>query len=247
MGVEEPLDDDDEPYGPDSYSPFVKGSEYKGGIGHGHAKRVMNCGQQFDGQWKDDHEHGNGHLTCDSGSSYNGGWEEGKRHGEGTHAWPSGAQYEGQWTGDRKEGKGKITLASGNTYDGEWKANQRHGWGVFKVAKPNIGGLAVYEGEWYKDSMSGRGTTRCFDGALEISRYESNRRVGEGVRWVDAATLKKKADGTIQPPVGASETDYSGPWRLKDGLEVEVIDAATAASIAAALELPVPKFPFHEG
>ena len=35
--------------------------------------------------------------------------------------------------------------------------------------------------------------------------------------------------------------------RLKDGLEVEVIDAATAASIAAALELPVPKFPFHEG
>ena len=253
-------DEDDYQGGPitaDSYSPMLDGSEYKGGPGSGHAVRVMNCGQQYDGHWKDDHEHGFGHLKVspdptiyaksdNRGSEYSGEWQAGMRHGAGTHTWSGGSTYEGQWSSDVKEGKGKLTLANGNTYDGEWKANQRHGWGVYKVAKPTIGGIAVYEGEWYKDVIHGRGTTRVFDGAVEISRYEGGKRVGEGVRWIDQQTLLKP-DGTRKlPPVGASEEDEAGPWKLVDGLEAGVIDDAGAAAIASSLALPVPTFPFHE-
>jgi len=218
--------------GPDVYSPFTKDSEYQGGPGSGHAVRHMQCGQDFDGYWKDDEPEGPGQVTTTAGSSYHGQWQVGKWHGEGTYKWPSGSSYSGQWVEGKKEGKGKQILYSGNSYDGEWKADKRHGWGLFTVAKPTTAGVVVYEGEWVHDLFTGKGTAKGVDGALEINRYQDGKRIGEGVRWLDPNRVKPG--------------ESTGPFRLTDGKEGEEIDPAEAEAIAQAIGVPVPQFPFHE-
>ena len=57
-----------------SICPFEPGSEYQGGPGAGHAVRHFNCGQEYDGQWKDDEHDGEGSLKTPSGATYTGQW-----------------------------------------------------------------------------------------------------------------------------------------------------------------------------
>mmetsp|Transcript_34144 Transcript_34144/g.67981 ORF Transcript_34144/g.67981 Transcript_34144/m.67981 type:complete len:235 (-) Transcript_34144:272-976(-) len=219
------------PIGPDVYSPFTKASQYQGGPGGGHASREFKCGQHFEGYWKDDEQEGKGHLTTTAGSEYDGEWQAGKWHGKGTYKWQSGSVYAGQWVEGKKQGHGTLTLYSGNTYEGEWKADTRHGWGVYKVHRPTAGGCAVYEGEWANDQCTGRGTSKGFDGAVEINRYENGKRVGAGVRWLDPSRVK----------LG----EATGPFRLTDGREGDLMEEAEAVAIAQEIGVPLPQLPFH--
>lgn len=219
---------------------FAPGSEYHGGPGGGRGVRQFKSGQHFDGGWQDDEQQGHGVLTTQEGTAYDGEWDAGQFHGHGRYQWQSGTVYEGQWSRGVKEGAGKLTQYNGNeqtgftlvsTYEGQFRADERHGSGLYKVVKPTIGGLAVYEGEWAAGRREGVGTQRGTDGHVEISRYKNDLPVGEGARWLDPSLLKPG--------------DFQGPVRLADGKEVEDIDESAAAAIAKALGVAAPTFPFH--
>ena len=92
-------------------------------------------------------------------------------------------------------------------------------------------GLVRYEGEWEQDARTGKGISTGGDGHVELSRYDNGLRVGEGVRLMDETRLDKW------------DNDERGPWRMQDGVEVEVIDVDTAAAIAQSLGLELPRDP----
>ena len=208
---------------------YTADSSYHGGTGGGDARREFACGQYFDGRWENDEQEGHGSLKTKDGNSYEGEWSGGNMHGQGTYTWSSGSSYSGQWEGGIKHGEGTLTLYSGNVYTGQWRNGKRHGWGTLTVAKPTIGSVARYEGEWVDDARTGKGTTINYDGHVELSRYENGQRVGEGLRVLDPAR-KKPFDET-----------FPGPFRLMDGKEVEMVDLPTAEGIAKSLGLAMPE------
>ena len=106
------------------------------------------------------------------------------------------------------------------------------GWGLYIVAKPTIGGLAAYDGEWVDDARTGRGTTKGYDGHMELGRYVNGVRDGEAVRLVDESKLKKD--------------EPKGPFRMMDGKVLEEITEEEALVIAQRLGFkgPLPTFPW---
>lgn len=217
---------------------FTPESTYHGGPGEGHGIRQFNSGQHFDGHWKDEEQEGRGSLTTKEGTSYHGDWSKGMMHGQGKYTFlanpKAGGQasgYDGEWSEGQFHGRGKLVLYSGNSYDGEWRKNKRNGWGIYRVAKPIVGGLAVYEGQWVDDARTGKGMSKGADGHIEVCIYENGLRVGEGVRILDPSLLH-----TITGPLlkGEAKNFYKTMFlRLEDGIEKEEIEQSAAEAIAA--------------
>lgn len=88
-----------------------------------------------------------------------------------------------------------------------------------------------YEGEWEHDARTGKGISTGGDGHVELSRYDNGLRVGDGVRLMDETRLMKW------------DNEEHGPWRMKDGVELAVIDVEEAAAIAKGLGLELPRDP----
>ena len=77
----------------------------------------------------------------------------------------------------------------------------------------------VYEGGWNNGFKDGPGTYRWKDGEVDISRYSSDYRVEEGVRWSE---------------------NRQRAFRLVRGNVQEEISLGEAGRIARDLDLPVP-------
>jgi len=77
----------------------------------------------------------------------------------------------------------------------------------------------VYEGGWNNGFKDGPGTYRWKDGEVDISRYSSDYRVDEGVRWSE---------------------NRQRAFRLVRGNVQEEISLGEASRIARDLDLPVP-------
>jgi len=105
--------------------------------------------------------------------------ERGQKHGSGKMKYDNGNEYEGQWLHSKRDGKGTTKYASGNVYTGTWKTGKRHGFGVFHIKKTGD----VYRGNWVQGLKSGSGVYEYADGELDVSYYQEDVRVGEGVRW----------------------------------------------------------------
>ncbi len=103
----------------------------------------------------------------------------GQKHGDGRMKYDNGNEYEGQWIDNKRDGKGKTKYASGNVYTGSWKTGKRHGFGVFIIKKTGD----IYRGNWANGLKSGPGVYEYDDGELDVSSYQEDVRVGEGVRW----------------------------------------------------------------
>lgn len=104
----------------------------------------------------------------------------GQKHGNGKMMYDNGNEYDGQWKNNKRDGKGTTNYSpSGNVYTGTWKTGKRHGFGVFHIKKTGD----IYRGNWAHGQKSGAGVYEYADGELDVSFYQEDIRVGEGVRW----------------------------------------------------------------
>ena len=67
----------------------------------------------------------------------------------------------------------------------------------------------VYEGSWNNGFKDGPGIYRWRDGEVDVSRYSSDYRVGEGVRWnVDRSRVFRLVRGNVQDKIHLGEADW---------------------------------------
>ena len=77
---------------------------------------------------------------------------------------------------------------------GTWKAGKRHGFGVFHIKKTGD----IYRGNWEQGLKSGPGVYEYEDGEIDVSFYQEDIRVGEGVRWsASRHTASRLVDGQL--------------------------------------------------
>jgi len=103
---------------------------------------------------------------------------DGQRHGFGVLLCDNGNSYEGEWKKDKRDGLGIARYSSGDVYDGQWQRGKRQGHGVMYIEAGD-----TYIGSWNNGLKHGAGTYHWADGEVDVSWYEEDRRVGEGVRW----------------------------------------------------------------
>merc|ERR1712086_875790 len=98
----------------------------------------------------------------------------------------------------------------GGNYDGDLNSRgERNGYGVFIADNGN-----AYEGAWNNGFKDGPGTYRWKDGEVDISRYSSDYRTGEGVRWSeDRRCAFRLVRGNVQEEIDLREAD-----RISKGL-----------------------------
>jgi hypothetical protein len=66
----------------------------------------------------------------------------------------------------------------------------------------------VYEGGWSNGFKDGPGMYRWRDGEVDVSRYSSDYRVGEGVRWSgDRKRAFRLVRGNVQDEIDLDESD----------------------------------------
>ena len=104
--------------------------------------------------------------------------DEGQRHGFGVLLCDNGNSYEGEWKKDKRDGLGIARYSSGDVYDGQWQRGKRHGHGVMYIEAGD-----TYIGSWRHGLKHGAGTYHWADGEVDVSLYQEDRRIGEGVRW----------------------------------------------------------------
>ena len=104
--------------------------------------------------------------------------KDGQRHGVGVLLCDNGNCYEGEWKLDKRDGLGVARYSSGDVYDGQWKRGRRQGHGVMYIESGD-----TYIGSWHNGLKHGAGTYHWADGEVDVSWYQEDKRVGEGVRW----------------------------------------------------------------
>lgn len=103
---------------------------------------------------------------------------EGQRHGCGVLLCDNGNSYEGEWKNDKRDGIGTARYSSGDVYDGQWQRGRRHGHGVMYIEAGD-----TYIGSWKNGLKHGSGTYHWADGEVDVSWYQDDVRIREGVRW----------------------------------------------------------------
>ena len=91
-----------------------------------------------------------------------------------------------------------VILRAFKSYDlvfiGAWREGKRHGFGVFHIKKTGD----VYRGNWMRGLKHGAGVYEYADGELDVSVYQEDVRVGEGVRWsASRKRASKLVDGIL--------------------------------------------------
>lgn len=161
----------------------------------GYHIRILENGDQYEGEWLDGKMHGSGRLLTNNGSVITGTWNHDVLNDHGRYVSPLGEIYEGNWSnnhwhgigvykyynGDVYRGEFRFGLrhgdgefeyfATGDVYSGQWKNNQRNGHGTLTN---NITGV-TYEGDWYNGVLNGKGIYE----KLGMERYEGEWKDGK--------------------------------------------------------------------
>ena len=142
---------------------------------------------------------------------------EGQRHGFGVLLCDNGNSYEGEWKKDKRDGLGVARYSSGDVFDGQWHRGRRQGHGIMYIEAGD-----TYIGSWNNGLKHGAGTYHWADGEVDVSWYQEDKRVGEGVRW-NANRLKafRLIRGTKTEELSLDEA-YTTAERL--GLSLEKFD-----------------------
>lgn len=104
-------------------------------------------------------------ITPDGGRYY-GPLVGGKLHGKGRLEWENGSFYEGGFANGLMSGHGEYHFSNGRVYRGDLVRGQLQGKGHLETPE------GVYEGDFSKDTFTGKGTFTRKDGA----RYEGGFR-----------------------------------------------------------------------
>lgn len=128
-----------------------------------------------------------------------------------------------------RHGRGTYTYANGCfTYEGDWVHGVKHGHGVLSCGGVSGSGAphSVYEGEFVRGEMTGRGLKRWSDGSNYAGSFLDGEMHGEGV-WHGVGTKYEGAfqrnhrcgSGTLQCGAG---TEFKGEFfeSKKHGLGV---------------------------
>lgn len=106
-----PLNDFDQPHGPQGRLQFADGQVYVGdvqnGVRSGHGRNTWKDGQDYTGEWKDNSRNGRGTHVWPDGRKVSGQWEDGHLNGKVYFSWPNGATYDGMVRKGKKHGRGK--------------------------------------------------------------------------------------------------------------------------------------------
>ena len=147
--------------------------------------------------------------------------KDGQRHGFGVLICDNGNSYEGEWKKDKRDGVGIARYSSGDVYDGEWRRGKRQGQGVMYIEAGD-----TYIGSWNNGLKHGAGTYHWADGEVDVSWYQEDRRVGEGVRWNSTRTKAYRLiRGTKKEEMGLDEA-YTTAESL--GLNLEKVDSSAS-------------------
>jgi len=143
---------------------------------------------------------------------------DGQRHGFGVLLCDNGNSYEGEWKKDKRDGLGIARYSSGDVYDGQWQRGKRQGHGVMYIEAGD-----TYIGSWDNGLKHGAGTYHWADGEVDVSWYEEDGRVGEGVRWnASRSKAYKLIRGTKKEELSLDEA-YMTAEKL--GLNLEKFDS----------------------
>jgi len=143
---------------------------------------------------------------------------EGQRHGFGVLLCDNGNSYEGEWKKDKRDGLGIARYSSGDVYDGQWQRGKRQGHGVMYIEAGD-----TYIGSWRYGLKHGAGTYHWADGEVDVSFYQEDRRVGEGLRWNSSRThAYRLIRGTKKEELSLDEA-YTTAEKL--GLNLEKFDS----------------------
>ena len=143
---------------------------------------------------------------------------EGQRHGFGVLLCDNGNSYEGEWKKDKRDGLGIARYSSGDVYDGQWQRGKRQGHGVMYIEAGD-----TYIGSWNNGLKHGAGTYHWADGEVDVSWYQEDRRVGEGVRWnAGRSKAYRLIRGTKKEELSLDEA-YTTAEKL--GLNLEKFDS----------------------
>lgn len=109
---------------------------------------------------------GKGRLEWENGSFYEGGFANGLMSGHGHYHFANGTEYDGDMREGLFWGKGELRYPDGRVYRGDLVRAALEGKGRLETP------AGVYEGDFSKDTFSGKGTFTRKDGA----RYEGDFR-----------------------------------------------------------------------
>jgi len=148
--------------------------------------------------------------------------KDGQRNGFGVLICDNGNSYEGEWKKDKRDGVGIARYSSGDVYDGLWKRGKRQGHGVMYIEAGD-----TYIGSWSNGLKHGAGTYHWADGEVDVSWYQEDRRVGEGVRWNSTRSKAYRlVRGTKKEEMGLDEA-YTTAESL--GLNLEKVDSSESS------------------
>lgn len=145
---------------------------------HGKGEMTWSNGDRYVGEFYNGSRHGTGTIFFSDGSEYVGEWEANMMHGSGTRRFPNGDIYMGSYLSGKREGEGRFYFTNGDMYVGSWKNDCIHGNGRYYYSSGQR-----FEGEFVNGKRHGKGKLQRTDGELDVHVYESDRRVGVGVRW----------------------------------------------------------------
>ena len=90
----------------------------------------------------------------------------------------NGNLCKGEWKKDKRDGLGIARYSSNDVYGRQWQRGKQHGHDVMYIKAGD-----TYIGSWDNGLKHGAGTYHWADGEVDVSWYQEDRRVGEGVRW----------------------------------------------------------------
>lgn len=134
----------------------------------GYGKLVMNSGDVYEGNWKNNKKHGQGKYTHSNGEWYNGNWVNGVMQGQGEFHYKNGDVYRGNFSKGKPDGYGEMSYGSGKftTYKGNWSQGYINGRGTMYYRSGDR-----YEGDWRSNKRHGQGTYYWSNGDKYVGSF----------------------------------------------------------------------------
>jgi hypothetical protein len=171
-------------------------------------------GRRYVGEFKDDEIHGTGTMTFPDGATHVGRWVKGFAEGQGTYTSASGEKYVGEFKGSKRNGQGTLTWPDGGRYIGEFSDGRMSGSGAYAWPDGH-----QYVGDFKDDMRNGRGTYTYPDGRKYVGEFQNNQLTGHGTltlpdgrKHVGTFNAGKRDGRGIEYNADGS-IRFSGVWR----------------------------------
>ena len=153
----------------------------------GYGKLVMNSGDVYEGNWKNNKRHGQGKYTYSNGEWYSGNWVNGVSQGKGEFHYKNGNVYRGNFSNGKPDGQGEMTYSSGSfsSYVGNWSQGNISGHGTMYYRSGDR-----YEGDWRSNKRHGQGTYYWSNGEKFVGSFVDGN-MSHGTVYYSSGSVKE--------------------------------------------------------